>query len=220
MKAVNADAAFKARHAHRRGQLDQLGARRGAGRLLLRGLLRGHAQQRRAGRLRRAFGQLRQHPRRARRARDGPADPPPDPRHQRERRARRVLPHRPLPSAPAARDARHVVAVDGHLQGVELRALRLRRGGPRSGGACATLWTGRQRRAASTCAGTPYWPRVQSPRLRVAAQHARRPHRDHPRRRRELRHRRSIRTPPTASRSAASCATRRAARSASRPRCR
>ena len=44
VKAVNADAAFKAQHRDRRGQLDQLGARRGAGRVLLQGLLRGHAQ--------------------------------------------------------------------------------------------------------------------------------------------------------------------------------
>ena len=45
-------------------------------------------------RLRRAVGQFRQRLRRPRRARDGPADPPAHRRHQRERRARRVLPHR------------------------------------------------------------------------------------------------------------------------------
>ena len=55
VKKVNADAAFKAQHhigavnsinwcaaPHRRGELDQLGARRGTGRVLLQGLLRGH----------------------------------------------------------------------------------------------------------------------------------------------------------------------------------
>ena len=58
--------------------------------------------QRRAGRLHRAVGQLRQHLRRPRRAHDGPADPAAGARDQRERRARRVLPHRQLPRARAA----------------------------------------------------------------------------------------------------------------------
>ena len=56
-------------------------------------------ERRRAGRLRRADRQLRQHLRRPHRPADGPADPPAGARHQRERRPRRVLPHRPLPRA-------------------------------------------------------------------------------------------------------------------------
>ena len=61
VKAVNADAALQGRAPPRRRELHQLGARRGAGRLLLQGLLRGDALERRAGVLRRALGQLRQH---------------------------------------------------------------------------------------------------------------------------------------------------------------
>ncbi len=83
----------------RRGQFDQLGARGGAGRLLLLGILPGHAHEWGAGRLRGAVGQLRQYPGRSRRPRAWFADSPPDPCHERERRARRVLPHRPLSSA-------------------------------------------------------------------------------------------------------------------------
>ena len=102
VKAVNADAAFKARYRDRRGQLDQLGARRGAGRLLLQGLLRRDARATASavdfavpsGNFGNIFAG---HVARA----DGPADPPADPRHQRERRARRVLPHRRLPAARA-----------------------------------------------------------------------------------------------------------------------
>jgi len=48
---------------------------------------------------------------------------------QRERRARRVLPHWPLPRAKER--AGNLQPVDGHLEGVELRALRLRPRRPR-----------------------------------------------------------------------------------------
>ena len=51
--------------------------------------------------------------------------------HQRERRARRVLPHRRLPRARRRRHARDLQPVDGHLQGQQLRALRVRPAGPR-----------------------------------------------------------------------------------------
>ena len=73
---------------------------RGAGRVLLRRLLR-RPRRRTTSRcqLRRAVRQLRQHLRRPRRAHDGPADRAGWSRHQRERRARRVLPHRHLPRA-------------------------------------------------------------------------------------------------------------------------
>ena len=126
VKAIARDAAFKRELPHRRGELDQLGARRRADRLLLQRLLR---------RRRRANAQRVSSPcRRATSATsspatspgDGPADRAPDPRDERERRARRVLPHRPLSARGSARDARDVVAVDGHQQGVELRALRVR----------------------------------------------------------------------------------------------
>ena len=50
---------------------------------------------------------------------------------QRERRARRVLPHRHLPRARQRRDARDLEPVDGHQQGVQLRALRVRPARPR-----------------------------------------------------------------------------------------
>ena len=172
----------------RRGQLDQLGPRRGADRLLLRRLLRRHARRRAARRLRRAVRQLRQHTRGPRRARARPAGRAPDPRDERERRARRVLPHRPLPPARVRRDARDVVAVDGHLQGVELRALRLRRRrarrrhGARAVGAAAARRRLRSLRHAALAAR-------RGGGLRVRPQHARRPHRHDPRRARALRHR-------------------------------
>ena len=91
------------------------------------------------GQLRGAVGQLRQHLRRPRRAHDGPADPPARARDQRERRARRVLPHRHLPRAQRRRDARDLEPVDGHLEGVELRALRLRPARPRRGAHAAAV---------------------------------------------------------------------------------
>jgi threonine synthase len=83
----------------RRGQFDQLGARRGANRLLLQGLFRCHTQQRREGQLRRAVRQFRQCLRRPHRAHDGLADRQPGGCNQRKRRAGRVLPHWRLPSA-------------------------------------------------------------------------------------------------------------------------
>jgi len=52
-------------------------------------------------------------------------------RHQRERRARRVLPHRRVPRARGGRHARNLQPVDGHQQGQQLRALRVRLGRPR-----------------------------------------------------------------------------------------
>ena len=111
---------------HRRGQFDQLGARRGAERVLLQGLFRGDARQRPAGLVLGAVGQLRQRLRRPHRAPDGPADRQADRRHQRERRARRVLQDRRLPSASG--NEAHLQPVDGHFQGVQLRALRVRPG--------------------------------------------------------------------------------------------
>ena len=135
VKAVSNDLAFKRALPHRHGQLDQLGALAGAGRLLLRRLLPGHALRSsmilREGHVRGAVGQLRQHLRRPCRADDGPADRAARARDQREQRARRVLPHRHLPRAQRGRDARDLQPVDGHLEGFELRALRLRSAGSR-----------------------------------------------------------------------------------------
>jgi threonine synthase len=51
--------------------------------------------------------------------------------HQRERRAGRVLPHRRLPRALGRRHARDLQPVDGHQQGQQLRALRVRPAGAR-----------------------------------------------------------------------------------------
>ena len=62
------------------------------------------------------------------RAQDGTADRPPGARHQREQRARRVLPHRPLSRAQCGGHVGHQQPLDGHLQGLELRALHLRPG--------------------------------------------------------------------------------------------
>ena len=125
VKSLGADATFKARYALGTVNSINWARDRGAGRLLFQGLFRGRTHRWRAGGLRRAVGQLRQHPRGARREADGAADPAADPRHQRERRARRVLPHGQLPAARHCGDARDVESVDGHLQGIELRALRV-----------------------------------------------------------------------------------------------
>ncbi len=219
VKAVSADAAFKARLQDRHGQLDQLGARRRAGRLLFRRVFRGHAGAGDPRRFRGSVRQFRQHPRRARRARDGPADPPADPRDQRERRARRVLPHRPLPAARHRGDARDVEPVDGHLEGVELRALRVRHRRARSAQSCAISGRGSSAKADSTSrerrtgrasprrasspasARMPTASRRSATRTRAAASS-------------------STRTRPTASRWGASTAIRRCRSSASRPRCR
>ena len=157
------------------------------------------------GQLRRAVGQLRQHLRRPRRAHDGPADPPPGARDQRERRARRVLPHRHLPRAQRRRDARDLEPVDGHLQGVELRALRLRPAGPRRArarGSCS--------RPTSSDHGVVHAERrrVRAHRATSASSPGRSTHadraRDDPRHLAALRRDDRHRTPPTASRSRAS----------------
>ncbi|AZS46156.1 Threonine synthase [Microbacterium oxydans] len=52
------------------------------------------------------------------------------PIREREQRAGRVLPHRRLPPAQRGPDARDLQPVDGHLQGIEPRALHLRAGRP------------------------------------------------------------------------------------------
>ncbi len=163
----------------RHGQFDQLGARRRPGRLLFQRLFRRGEGARRAGRLRRAHRQFRQHPRRTRRARDGTAHPSADPRDQRKRRARRVLPHRALSAAPGRRDARDLQSVDGHLQGVELRAVRVRHGRPRSCRHAEAVGLHRPRGRIRACrrAALGSCRRI---RLRFGGQHARRSYRDDP----------------------------------------
>ena len=142
----------------------------------------------------------------ARRARDGPADRAPGARHQRERRARRILPHRPLSPARRRGDARDVVPVDGHLEGVELRALHVRPRRPRPARvARAVAVAGARRRlrpARHTGVRARCRRRASCP---AAARHADRlaTIRDVLTR---YGSRRSIRTPPTASGSAARCA--------------
>ena len=131
VKAVAGDLAFKRRH--RIGSVNSINWARLVAQVVyyFAGYFQATQRQHRAGQLRGAVGQLRQRLRRPRGAHDGPADRSPDRRHQRERRARRVLPQRPLSRARGGRDARDVEPVDGHQQGVELRALRLRPAGAR-----------------------------------------------------------------------------------------
>ena len=138
---------------------------------------------------------------------DGAADPPADPRHQRERRARRVLPHRALPAARHRRDARDVEPVDGHLQGVELRALRVRPRRPRSRGGARAVGA-LDAEGGFDLAGTPHCRARRRIGLRLGDEHARRSARDDPRRRTRSTASSSIRTPPTASRSGSSTASR------------
>ena len=136
----------------RHGQLDQLGAADGAGGVLLCRLLPGDDRATtEEGELHRAVGQLRQHLRRPCGAHDGPAHRQARARHQRERRAGRVLPHRRLSGARQRRHLRDLEPVDGHFQGQQLRAFRIRPAGPRCGHGQAPVRRGaRERTAAST----------------------------------------------------------------------
>ena len=110
--------------------------------------------------------------------------------------------------------------VDGHLQGVELRALRVRRRRPRSRGRARRC--GRSSRASGgfELAGDAALGARRSVRLRLRAQHARRPHRDDPRHRSALRHRRRSAHRRRAQGRAASIAIPPCRSSASRRRCR
>ena len=97
VKAVSNDAAFKAKY--KIGAVNSINWARVAAQIVyyFKGYFAAPTQsQRRAGRLRRAVRQFRQHLRRPHRAHDGAADRPAGPGDQRERRARRVLPHRRL----------------------------------------------------------------------------------------------------------------------------
>jgi threonine synthase len=134
VKAVSNDLAFK--RAHRIGTVNSINWARLLAQVVyyFAGYFQATKSNDRAGQLCRAVGQLRQRLRRPCGAHDGPADQAPGGGHQRERRARRVLPHRQLPGArQGRRDARDLQPVDGHLQGLQLRALRLRPAGARRG---------------------------------------------------------------------------------------
>ena len=106
----------------RRRQLDQLGARDGADRLLLRGR-HGARRPAPAGLLRGADRQLRRHPGRLCGAAHGPADRAADHRHQRQRHPGARACHRRLRGA---RRQGHHLAVDGHPGLLQLRALPVR----------------------------------------------------------------------------------------------
>ena len=139
VKSVNADASFKKRH--RIGAVNSINWARVAAQVVY--YFKGYLSVARGDREEVSFavpsGQLRQHLRRLRRAPHGPADPQADPGDQRKRRARRILPHRDLPAAQGRR--RDLEPVDGHLQGVEFRALRVRSDRQRMLRACRGLFS-------------------------------------------------------------------------------
>ena len=170
----------RARDRHR--QLDQLGAPAGAGRLLLRRLFPGDD----ARTTRRSTSPCRP----ATSATSAPATS----------RARMGLPIRrlvlatnendvldeffrtgALPRAQRRRDARDLEPVDGHLEGVELRALRLRCARPRRGAHARALRRGRD--AARVRARRRRARARRRLRLRQRPQHRGRPAGDDPRRR-------------------------------------
>ncbi len=128
VKAVSNDHAFKAKY--KIGTVNSINWARVSAQIVyyFKGYFAATKIQRRAGRVLGAVRQLRQHLRRAHRAHDGPAHRPADPRDQRERRAGRVLPHRRVSPARHRPHLRDQQPVDGHLQGLQLRALRVRPG--------------------------------------------------------------------------------------------
>ena len=87
------------------------------------------------------------------------------------------------------RDARDLVAVDGHLEGVQLRAVHLRRGGPRRVDAARAVRPARRRRRLLPHRHAALGARAGR-QFRVRTQHARRPPGHDPRRARPLRARR------------------------------
>jgi threonine synthase len=131
VKAVSNDLEFKAKY--RIGTVNSINWARVSAQVVyyFKGYFAATKQQRRAGQLHRAVGQLRQCLRRPHRPHDGPADPPSGGRHERKRRARRVLPHRHLSAACHGRDAAHHQPFDGYFQGQQFRTFHLRPDRPR-----------------------------------------------------------------------------------------
>ena len=146
VKAVSNDLAFKRRH--RIGTVNSINWARLLAQVVyyFAGYFQATREQRRARQFRGAVGQFRQYLRRPCRADDGPADRAAGAGDQREQGARRILPHRPLPGARRRRDLRDLESVDGYLEGVEFRTLRLRPARPRRRRGCArcsaTSWRG------------------------------------------------------------------------------
>ena len=128
-------------------QLDQLGAHRRAGGLLLhrRGRARRAASQ---GRVHGADRQFRRHLRRLRRHAHGPADRPAGDRHQRQRHPGAHARDRQLR---AARGGGDHLAVDGHPGVVEFRAAAVRGLRPRRRGGARADGHRSRSRAASRC---------------------------------------------------------------------
>jgi threonine synthase len=156
VKAVNADAAFKARH--RIGAVNSINWARVAAQVVyyFKGYFAAtHAT--RGGVVRGALRQLRQHLRRVRCARDGAADPAPDPRHQRERvldeffrtgryRIRRKVRETSSPSmdiSKASNFERYVYDLVG-----------------RDGALVRDLWRRLEREGELDLSHSPWWPRV------------------------------------------------------------
>jgi len=92
----------------------------------------------------------------------------------------------PAATVPQQRgDPRDVVALDGHLQGIELRALRVRRRRARSRGSLGAVGPARPRRGVRSL-GYAILAEGAAGGIRLRPQHARRPGRDDPRRARAL----------------------------------
>ena len=196
VKAVNADAAFKARHAI--GAVNSINWARVAAQVVyyFTRLLRGDARQRRAGRLRRAPGQLRQHL---------------SPATSRESMG---LPIRRLILAtnendvldeffrtgryrPRRREDVHATSSPSmdisKASNFERYVFDMRR----TAIARRERWRNASAATAASTSGTPLEAACAHGFV-VRPQHARRPYRDHPRRRRALRASSSTRTPPMA----------------------
>jgi threonine synthase len=89
---------------------------------------------------------------------DGPADHPPGAGDQRKRCTRRVLPQRGVSAARDGGNPCHLEPVDGHFEGLQFRALRLRPGRPRCRPRCATCGARWMPAAPSTCAARRIFP--------------------------------------------------------------
>ena len=123
VKALAGDLSFKTKY--RLGAVNSINWARISAQVVyyFHGWLRATEKAGPAGVVRRALGQLQQHPVGPHRPQHGPAHPQAGAGHQRKQRAGRVLPHRRVPSAPRGADLRHVQPVHGHFPRLQLRAL-------------------------------------------------------------------------------------------------